>query len=160
METAHRVRVCHCLRCRRCRSGVDVNGPYASSDTPRGRDVTAWIIVGLAGALGATSRHAVDIGLRRWFPKGPSIGILVVNLLGSFVLGIVVGVVATRTIDENLRLGVAAGFCGAFTTFSTFAAELAGLVNDRNHRMVLQWTAMMVLGGGLAAYAGIVLGRL
>ena len=105
--------------------------------------MTAWIVVGLAGALGATSRHAVDIGLRRWFPKGPSIGILVVNLLGSFVLGIVVGVVATRTMDENLRLGVAAGFCGAFTTFSTFAAELAGLVNDRNHRMLVQWTAMM-----------------
>ena len=122
--------------------------------------MTAWIIVGLAGALGATSRHAADIGLRRWFPNGPSIGILVVNILGSFVLGIVVGIAATQMINENLRLAVAAGFCGAFTTFSTFAAELAGLVNDRNHRMVLQWTAMMVLGGGLAAYAGIVLGRL
>ena len=122
--------------------------------------MTAWIIVGLAGALGATSRHAADIGLRRWFPNGPSIGILVVNILGSFVLGIVVGIAATQMINENLRLAVAAGFCGAFTTFSTFAAELAGLVNDRNHRRLLQWTAMMVLGGGLAAYAGIVLGRL
>jgi CrcB protein len=121
--------------------------------------MSGWFIVGIAGAFGATSRHAVDIGLRRWFPKGPSIGILVVNLLGSFILGLVVGVAATRTIDENLRLGVAVGFCGAFTTFSTFAAELAGLVNDRNQRMLLQWTAMMVLGGGIAAYAGIVLGR-
>ena len=102
----------------------------------------------------------MDIGLRRWFPKGPSIGILVANILGSFVLGIVVGVVATQRLDENLRLGVAAGFCGAFTTFSTFAAELVDLVNDRNHRMALQWAAMMVLGGGLAAYAGIALGRL
>ena len=121
--------------------------------------MTAWLVVGLAGAFGAMSRHAADIGLRRWFPKGPSIGILVANILGSFVVGIVVGVVATQTLDENLRLGVAAGFCGAFTTFSTFAAELAGLVNDRNHRMLMQRTAMMVLGGGLAAYAGIVLGR-
>jgi fluoride exporter len=122
--------------------------------------MTAWIVVGLAGAFGAMSRHAVDIGLRRWFPKGPSIGILVANILGSFVLGIVVGVVATQRLDEDLRLGVAAGFCGAFTTFSTFAAELVDLVNDRNHRMALQWAAMMVLGGGLAAYAGIALGRL
>ncbi len=122
--------------------------------------MTAWLVVGLAGAFGAMSRHAVDIGLRRWFPKGPSIGILVANILGSFVLGIVVGVVATQRLDENLRLGVAAGFCGAFTTFSTFAAELVDLVNDRNHRMALQWAALMVLGGGLAAYAGIALGRL
>lgn len=121
--------------------------------------MTAWIIVGLAGALGATSRHAADIGLRRWFPNGPSIGILAVNVLGSFVLGIVVGAGADRIIDENVRLGVAVGFCGAFTTFSTFAAELAGLVEARNHRLLLQWTALMVLGGGVAAYCGILLGR-
>lgn len=121
--------------------------------------MTTWVIVGLAGALGATSRHAADIGLRRWFPNGPSIGILLVNLLGSFVLGVVVGIAATQIISENLRLGVAAGFCGAFTTFSTFAAELAGLVNNRNHRMVLLWTALMVIGGGVVAYAGIILGR-
>jgi CrcB protein len=121
--------------------------------------VTAWIVVGLAGALGATSRHAADIGLRRYFPDGPSLGILVANILGSFVVGVIAGVSATRMINENLRLGVVVGFCGAFTTFSTFAAELAGIVNDRKHRMLVQWTAMMVLGGGLAAYAGIALGR-
>lgn len=121
--------------------------------------MTAWIIVGLAGALGATSRHAADIGLRRWFPNGPSIGILLVNLVGSFVLGIVVGVASHQMLNENVRLGVAVGFCGAFTTFSTFAAELAGLVNEGKHRMLLQWTALMVIGGGVAAYAGIALGR-
>ena len=121
--------------------------------------MTAWIVVGLAGALGATSRHATDIGLRHYFPDGPSLGILVANIVGSFVVGVIAGVSATRMINENLRLGVVVGFCGAFTTFSTFAAELAGLVNDRKHRMLVQWTAMMVLGGGLAAYAGIALGR-
>ena len=121
--------------------------------------MTAWIIVGLAGALGAISRHAADIGLRRWFPNGPSIGILLVNLVGSFVLGIVVGVASHQMLNENVRLGVAVGFCGAFTTFSTFAAELAGLVNEGKHRMLLQWTALMVIGGGVAAYAGVAFGR-
>ena len=70
--------------------------------------MTTWVIVGLAGALGATSRHAADIGLRRWL---------------------------------------------------TVPAPLACLVNNRNHRMVLLWTALMVLGGGVVAYAGIILGR-
>jgi len=120
--------------------------------------MTAWIVVGIAGALGAMSRHGVDVGLRRWFPLGPSVGILVVNVLGSFVVGVVVGVASTRIIDENLRLGLAVGFCGAFTTFSTFAAELAGLVSNRSHRMIVQWTALMMIGGGFAAYVGILLG--
>lgn len=121
--------------------------------------MTTWIIVGLAGALGASSRHAVDIGLRRWFPVGPSVGILLVNLLGSFIVGVVVGLASTRVIDENLRLGVAVGFCGAFTTFSTFAAELAGLVNDRRYGTLVQWTASMVIGGGVVAAVGIAVGR-
>lgn len=121
--------------------------------------MNAWIVVGLSGALGAMSRHGADIGLRRWFPTGPSIGILVVNLLGSFTLGLIVGATARHIIDENLRLAVAVGFCGSFTTFSTFAAELAGLVDDGSHRVLLRWTAAMVIGGGIAAFAGVTFGR-
>ena len=45
------------------------------------------------------------------------------------------------------------------TTFSTFAAELAGLVNDRSNRLLVQWTVAMVIGGGVAAAVGIAIGR-
>ena len=121
--------------------------------------MNGWMIVGLAGAFGATSRHAVDLGLRRWFPTGPSVGILIVNVIGSFVLGIVVGLSMTRFIDSDLRLAVTMGFCGAFTTFSTFAAELAGLVNERSRGLLVRWAAAMVIGGGVAAYLGVAIGR-
>lgn len=121
--------------------------------------MNGWMIVGLAGAFGATSRHAVDLGLRRWFPTGPSVGILIVNVIGSFVLGIVVGLSMTRFIDTDLRLAVTTGFCGAFTTFSTFAAELAGLVNERSRGLLVRWAAAMVIGGGVAAYLGVAIGR-
>lgn len=121
--------------------------------------MNGWMIVGLAGAFGATSRHAVDLGLRRWFPTGPSVGILIVNVIGSFVLGIVVGLSMTRFIDTDLRLAVTTGFCGAFTTFSTFAAELAGLVDERSRGLLVRWAATMVIGGGVAAYLGVAIGR-
>ncbi len=121
--------------------------------------MNGWLIVGLVGALGAMSRHAIDIGSRRRFPDGPSVGILTVNLLGSFVLGVIVGLSATRYIDPDLRLAVAVGFCGSFTTFSTFAAELAGLVDQRASRMLVGWTAAMVIGGGVLASIGIIVGR-
>jgi len=121
--------------------------------------MSGWLIVGLAGAFGATSRHAVDLGMRKWFPSGPSIGILIVNLFGSLALGIVVGLSMTRYVNQDLRLALSVGFCGAFTTFSTFAAELAGLVNERSNRLLVQWTAVMVFGGGVAAYLGIAIGR-
>lgn len=121
--------------------------------------MTGLVIVGVAGAAGAMSRHLADIGLRRWFPDGPSVGILVVNVLGSFVLGVLVGSVSVHTVDANLRLAVGTGFCGAFTTFSTFAAELAGLVESRSRGALLRWTALMLVGGGIAAAIGVGLGR-
>ena len=118
------------------------------------------LVVLIAGALGASARHGLDLLLRRRFPSGPSIGILVANLGGSFLLGLVVGVAATRTLDPSVRLAVGTGFCGAFTTFSTFSAQLVGLVERRERRAMVRWMACMVLGGGLAAALGIAIGRL
>ena len=113
-----------------------------------------------AGALGAVARHGLDLGLRRWFPDGPSPGILVANLLGSFVLGVVVGAAATRSLDESVRLAVGTGFCGAFTTFSTFSAQLAGMVERRERVALMRWTAFMVIGGGVASALGVAIGRM
>lgn len=121
--------------------------------------MSGWFIVGLVGALGATSRHAIDIGMRRLFPTGPSVGILVVNILGSLALGVLVGRSMVAFVDPDLRLAIGVGFCGAFTTFSTFAAELAAMAQRRAKGLLVGWTAAMVLGGGFAAYAGVSIGR-
>ena len=118
------------------------------------------VLVLCAGALGAVSRHALDLGLRRWFPNGPSLGILAANVLGSFLLGVVVGATANRSFDESARLAVGTGFCGAFTTFSTFSAQLAGMVERRERVVLMRWTAVMVLGGGVAAACGVAIGRM
>jgi CrcB protein len=84
------------------------------------------------------------------FPRG----LFMVNVMGSALAGIVVAATS-----GNLRLMLLVGLCGAFTTFSTFAAELAGLVNDRSSRLLVQWTVAMVIGGGVAAAVGIAIGR-
>ena len=117
------------------------------------------LLVACAGALGAVTRHGFDLALRRRFPDGPSVGILVANLVGSFVLGVVVGAAATRSLDESARLAVGTGFCGAFTTFSTFSAQLVGMVERRERVALMRWTALMVIGGGVAAAIGVGLGR-
>jgi len=97
-----------------------------------------------------------------WFPVASGTfptTTLAINLVGSALIGVVLVLFLDRQPPRLLtHLFLGTGILGAFTTFSTFAAELAGLVNDRNQRMLLQWTAAMMIGGGLAAYAGIVLG--
>lgn len=118
--------------------------------------MTGLVVVGLGGAAGAVSRHLLDVGLRRRYGIGPSYGVLVANVVGSLVLGVLTGLTTTRTVDPQLRLLVATGFCGGLTTFSTLMAELVNLVEgDDEHAgawPALGWALVsLVLGVGAAA---------
>lgn len=79
------------------------------------------LAVGAGGAAGAVSRYAVATAVER-----RAFDVLAVNVLGSFVLGSVL----TAGIEGPIRLAVAVGFCGAFTTFSSFAVETVRLAED------------------------------
>lgn len=121
--------------------------------------MTSILLITVGAVIGSGARFALDAMARRWFPRGPSPGILVVNLLGSFVLGVLVGLMATRLVEDRWRLLVGVGFCGSFTTFSTFVVELAELFDQGQRRALVSWVIVTVVGGGIAASLGLVVGR-
>lgn len=79
------------------------------------------LAIGAGGAVGAVARFAVGETI-----EGRALDTLVVNVAGSFLLGVVVG----GGIEGSFGLAVAVGFCGAFTTFSSFAVETVRLATD------------------------------
>lgn len=84
----------------------------------------AVALVALGGFAGATSRHAVAVALPTTFPWGT----LAVNVVGCFLLGLVVYSIQERgPISERVRLVVSTGFISSFTTYSTFAGETVAL---------------------------------
>lgn len=110
------------------------------------REVAA---VALAGAAGSLARYAVALATRRLWPgHGFPIATLAVNTLGAFLLALLV----TATLDANtwpqwLKLALATGFLGAFTTFSTFAFETHTLLQQQHLLLAaLNVTANLVLG--------------
>ena len=114
----------------------------------------AVIGVGLLGGVGAIARFVLDGAvsgrLGREFPYGT----LAVNILGSFVLGVFVGLTLS---DSAYRL-VGTGLVGAFTTFSTWALESHRLGEDRRLHAGLANFAVSLVLGVLAAWAGRHLG--
>jgi CrcB protein len=84
--------------------------------------MSGLVIVGAGGIAGAVTRFLVGEQL-----EGDRVDTLVVNVVGSFVLGAVLGVPSGGA-TTPLTLAVGTGFCGAFTTFSTFAVETVDLI--------------------------------
>lgn len=108
------------------------------------------LLVALGAAVGAPLRYLVNHGARERFGATPAAGTLVVNVVGSFALGLLVG---GGVQGAPLAL-VGTGFCGALTTFSTLALEVwDAWADDRRAEAAAVLALSLVLGIG-AAWAG------
>ena len=123
--------------------------------------MVTYLLIGLGGVLGANARYvltnwmAAHCGLT--FPYGT----LVVNVSGSFLLCFLVAVLGDRMVLlPSLRLTLAVGFLGSYTTFSTFSYEWLELLQQGEVRRCLGYLLGSIVGGGLAGSMGAVLGRL
>ena len=81
------------------------------------------LAVGSGGFLGAISRYYVGIIIIKNYPSSIPIATLSVNIMGSFIIGILVAIFITYTPSSELRAFLITGFLGALTTYSTFALE-------------------------------------
>ena len=106
-----------------------------------------YLVVALGSALGGALRHAVYLACARLFGTGWPVGTLTVNVLGSFVIGGVVGYLAARGHGATaLRLFLTAGVLGGFTTFSAFSLDMVVLYErGRIEQALLYAGASLVL---------------
>lgn len=121
---------------------------------------TKFIVVGIGGALGAVARYLINISpLANTGGKFP-LPTFIVNVTGSFLVGFLFVMFAERfEVSENLRLALAVGFLGAFTTFSAFELEIFILMRDRQVLMAFAYLALSVFTGFVGVLAGVALGR-
>lgn len=119
-----------------------------------------WAVLALAvaGGLGAVARFIVDgavtAGIRHRYP----IGTTLVNLTGSFLLGLMTGLAAAHALPVEWRAIVGVGFLGGYTTFSTASFETVRLALDRRWGLSLLNAFGQLLGALVAAALGLWLG--
>ena len=89
------------------------------------------LLVGLGAGFGGAFRYVTAYSVQRLFPMWLPIGTLAVNFLGSLILGLLIfGLDARGVLSPQWRMLLAVGFCGGFTTFSTFSFETFALLQD------------------------------
>lgn len=98
--------------------------------------------IALAGGLGAAIRLLVDGAIRTRTQGTMPWGTIVINLTGSFLLGLITGLATSQLLPEQVQLIVGVGFLGGYTTFSTASFETIRLIQQR------KWVAGMLNGLG------------
>ncbi len=119
----------------------------------------AWLLVAVGGALGALARYAVDRAVMGAIGS-TVLGTFLINISGSFALGVFIALSASRTSwPAELRFFIAVGFLGAYTTFSTLTVASVQLFDDGEITRGLLNIFGSIAVGLLAAFLGILVGR-
>lgn len=118
-------------------------------------------LVALGGGLGAAGRHLVNLAALRTFGPGFPVGTLTVNVAGSLAMGLLVGWLASRPegVGPGLRLFLATGFLGGFTTFSAFSLDAVSLWERGEATTALIYAAVSVAASIAALFAGLMVMR-
>ncbi|MEI8208800.1 MAG: fluoride efflux transporter CrcB [Methylococcales bacterium] len=119
------------------------------------------ISIALGGACGAVVRFLMSSGLYQWLGRGFPYGTLAVNLVGSFLIGLLTEALILQriAIGVEYRAAILVGFIGAFTTFSTFSLETIYLLEQGSFGKAGLNILVSVLGCLLAVWIGLLLGR-
>ena len=114
-----------------------------------------YLLVFLGGGIGAALRHGMNLGVGRWLGAGFPYSTLIINITGSLIMGLAAGYFAFKgDASQNLRLFLATGILGGYTTFSAFSLD-AVLLYERGE---VSLAAIYVVASVLLSIAGLFAG--
>lgn len=119
------------------------------------------LLVGTGGFLGSISRFLASRYIQENLPVTFPMGTFLVNISGCFLIGLIFGMSERSTfITTGWKMFLAVGFCGGFTTFSTFANENLALLRDGAFFHFFLYTGLSVFLGIAATFLGVLITRL
>lgn len=120
--------------------------------------IVLWVALG--GGIGAAARHGVNVWSGRVLGTEFPWHTLIVNLLGCFLMGLLIGLMALKlNLSQEVRAFLATGILGGFTTFSAFSLDVAMLIERKAMLSAGAYVGSSVLFSILAVFAGLFLSR-
>ena len=117
------------------------------------------MLVALGGAIGSAARYLVGAFVANRFGPDFPWGTFIVNVSGSFFIGVILSLVGGGQLPAGARLFLAVGVMGGYTTFSTYSNETLQLVQGGEVGAAMFNALGQVVAGFIGVYLGVVLGR-
>ena len=115
-----------------------------------------YLIVFFGAGIGGALRHGVNVGAARLFGYGFPLGTLIVNIAGSFLMGVLAGYFLFRPgVPQHVKLFLTTGILGGFTTFSAFSLDTALLIERHAYWLAAAYVAGSVAASVIALFAGM-----
>ncbi|WLD92780.1 fluoride efflux transporter CrcB [Alkalihalobacillus sp. AL-G] len=111
-------------------------------------------MIGLGGAMGAAARYSIGLVMKKFTIGSFPYGTWIVNIVGSLLLGAFANVYGSGELKTSTWSFIGIGFCGAFTTFSTFSYETLQLLQEKKYRTTIIYVLSSLVIGLLAAAVG------
>ncbi len=147
------------LRVRRIGADRDVGCHLAQDPGKEQNDLLKYLLVGVGGCLGSILRFWLGTYIGGKMGTRFPYGTLVINITGSFLLGLVFAVFTKTHWNPNWRYLIPIGFIGGYTTFSAFEFETLRTLQDGQIGLGLLYVAVSVIVGLVAVWGGVVAGR-
>ncbi|WP_077927760.1 fluoride efflux transporter CrcB [Wohlfahrtiimonas populi] len=120
----------------------------------------AFLMVGLGGGLGAMSRHFTALMINRFWQQSFPLATFSINILGSFLIGILATWLLPKMGNDTLlKYLLITGFCGGYTTFSTFSIENLQLLQEGKIFTLALYVSSSIILGITFALCGLFVGR-
>ena len=119
-----------------------------------------YVCIAVGGVFGAIARYLFKGVHIYHYHENVPINTLLINVTGSFLLALILTIAfEVWEFDADIRLGIASGFLGAFTTFSTLCKETVGLMKEGYYFSSVSYVTVSTMAGLAAVYFGVVLAR-
>ena len=123
--------------------------------------IKTLLLIGTGGFLGSISRFMASRFMQNNFPSAFPFGTVFVNITGCFLIGLIYGFSERSSLlTSEWKMFLAVGFCGGFTTFSTFANENLALLRDGDFFHFLIYTILSVFLGIAATFLGVLITKI